>query len=51
VFPHPSKLDLIDTAHAEGYTVVLHVVLTPDESAVARVAYRARAAGHPVAEN
>jgi predicted ABC-type ATPase len=51
VFSHPSKLELIDTARAAGYTVVLHVVLIPEELAVARVAYRVQAGGHPVAEN
>jgi predicted ABC-type ATPase len=51
VFSHPSKLELIDTAHTAGYTVVLHVLLIPGELAVARVAYRVRAGGHPVAEN
>jgi predicted ABC-type ATPase len=51
VFSHPSKLELIDTAHRSGYTVVLHVLLIPEELAVARVAYRVRAGGHPVAEN
>src|SRR6201999_3279262 len=51
VFSHPSKLDLIDTAHTAGYTVVLHVVLIPEELAVARVAYRVQSGGHPVAEN
>jgi predicted ABC-type ATPase len=51
VFSHPSKLELIDTAHTAGYTVVLHVVLIPEELAVARVAYRVQSGGHPVAEN
>ena len=51
VFAHPSKLELIDTAHTAGYTVVLHVVLIPEELAVARVAYRVQSGGHPVAEN
>jgi predicted ABC-type ATPase len=51
VFSHPSKLELVDTARAAGYTVVLHVVLIPEELAVARVAYRVHAGGHPVAEN
>lgn len=51
VFSHPSKLELIDTAHAAGYTVVLHVLLIPEELAVARVAYRVAAGGHPVAQN
>jgi predicted ABC-type ATPase len=51
VFSHPSKLELIDTAHAAGYTVVLHVLLIPEELAVARVDYRVRAGGYPVAQN
>jgi predicted ABC-type ATPase len=51
VFSHPSELDLIDTAHAAGYTVVLHVLLIPEELAVQRVKYRVRASGHPVPEN
>ncbi|PXX02496.1 zeta toxin family protein [Mycolicibacterium moriokaense] len=51
VFSHPSKLELVDTARAAGYTVVLHVVLIPEELAVARVAYRVQSGGHPVAEN
>jgi predicted ABC-type ATPase len=51
VFSHPSKLELIDTAKAAGYVVVLHVVLIPEELAVTRVAYRVQSGGHPVAEN
>jgi predicted ABC-type ATPase len=51
VFSHPSKLELIDTAQAAGYTVVLHVVMIPEELAVARVAYRVAAGGHTVPEN
>ena len=51
VFSHPSKLELIDTAHAAGYTVVLHVLLIPEDLAVQRVAYRVQAGGHPVAES
>jgi predicted ABC-type ATPase len=51
VFSHPSKLDLIDTAHAAQYTVVLHILLIPDELAVQRVAHRVSAGGHPMAEN
>jgi predicted ABC-type ATPase len=50
VFSHPSKLDLVDTAHRAGYTVVLHVVLIPEELAVERVRYRVRAGGHQVPE-
>lgn len=50
VFSHPSKLELIDTAHAAGYTVVLHVVLVPEELAVHRVRHRVDAGGHTVPE-
>lgn len=51
VFSHPSKLELIDAAHAAGYTVVLHVVLIPEELAVERVRHRVRAGGHQVPED
>ncbi len=51
VFSHPSKLELIDTARAADYTVVLHVVLVPQELAVRRVQYRVRAGGHDVPED
>ncbi len=51
VFSHPSKLDLIDAAHAAQYTVVLHVLLIPEELAVQRVRYRVRAGGHAVPED
>ncbi len=50
VFSHPSKLDLVRSAHASGYQVVLHVMLVPEELAVMRVAYRVRAGGHDVPE-
>ena len=51
VFSHPSKLELIDTAHAAGYIVVSHVLLIPEELAVRRVRYRVNAGGHDVPEN
>jgi predicted ABC-type ATPase len=51
VFSHPSKLELIDQAHAAGYTVVLHVVLVPEELTVTRVALRVRSGGHSVPED
>ncbi|MGZ5364890.1 MAG: zeta toxin family protein [Mycobacterium sp.] len=51
VFSHPSKLELIDAAHAADYVVVLHVVLVPEELAVQRVAHRVQAGGHSVPEN
>jgi predicted ABC-type ATPase len=48
VFSHPSKLELIDAAHGAGYTVVLHVLLIPEELAVQRVRHRVSAGGHDV---
>ena len=51
VFSHPSKLTLIDSARAAGYTVVLHVLLIPEELAVQRVRHRVAAGGHDVPEH
>ena len=50
VFSHPSKLELIDNAHAAGYSVILHAVLIPEELAVLRVRHRVDAGGHDVPE-
>jgi predicted ABC-type ATPase len=50
VFSHPSKLDLIRSAHGEGFTVVLHVLLVPEDLAVERVRHRVLAGGHEVPE-
>ncbi len=50
VFSHPSKLDLITSAQHVGFIVALHVVLVPEELAVARVAHRVAAGGHAVPE-
>lgn len=50
VFSHPSKLDLLDQAHARGYTVVVHALVIPEDLAVERVAHRVRAGGHNVPE-
>jgi predicted ABC-type ATPase len=50
VFSHQSKLDLIQSAHAAGYIVVLHVLLVPEDLAVERVKHRVRAGGHDVPE-
>ena len=50
VFSHPSKLDLIRSARGEGFTVVLHVLLVPEDLAVERVRHRALAGGHDVPE-
>ena len=51
VFSHPSKLDLLDEAHARGYTVVAHALLIPEELAVERVARRVSAGGHRVPQD
>ncbi|NLA34238.1 MAG: AAA family ATPase [Actinobacteria bacterium] len=50
VFSHPSKLDLLDEAHARDFTVVVHALLIPEELAVERVARRVSAGGHRVPE-
>ncbi len=50
VLSHPSKLDLVRTARAGGYTVVLHVLLVPEDLAVERVRHRVQAGGHVVPE-
>jgi predicted ABC-type ATPase len=48
VFSHPSKLELIDEATAAGYYIALHVLMVPEDLAVARVDYRLAAGGHAV---
>jgi predicted ABC-type ATPase len=50
VFSHPSKLALIAKAQRAGYRVELHVVLLPEDTAVARVRHRVGAGGHDVPE-
>jgi predicted ABC-type ATPase len=51
VFSHPPKLELIDTAHAAGYVIVLHVLLITEELAVQRVRHRVNASGLDVPED
>lgn len=51
VFSHPSKLDLIDTAQAAQYSVILHAVLIPEDLAVQRVRHRVASGGHDVPED
>ncbi|MDZ4233327.1 MAG: zeta toxin family protein [Dietzia sp.] len=51
VFSHPSKLELLDAAHAADYAVILHAVLIPENLAVLRVQHRVRAGGHDVPES
>jgi len=50
MFSHLSKLDLVVEAAAGGFTVVVHVLLVPEDLAVARVRYRVAAGGHDVPE-
>lgn len=48
VFSHPSKVDLVREAAEHGYLVTLHVVLVPEDLAVARVENRVEHGGHDV---
>ncbi len=48
VFSHESKVDLVATATAAGYDVVLHVVMIPLGLSGPRVAMRVAAGGHDV---
>lgn len=50
VFSHPSKLELLRDAHLNGYEVVVHVLLVPEDLAVERVARRIRSGGPSVPE-
>ncbi len=50
VFSHPSKVDLIGKGLAAGYLVELHVMLVPENLAVARVGHRVALGGHTVPE-
>lgn len=48
VFSHASKLELVTTATAAGYDVVLHVVMIPLHLSAGRVTARVAAGGHDV---
>ncbi len=48
VFSHESKVQLVQTAAAAGYDVVLHVVMIPPELSEPRVAARVASGGHDV---
>ncbi len=51
MFSHPSKLELVQAARAQGYTVwVMHVGVDSPDLSVARVAYRSATGGHSVPE-
>ena len=51
MFSHESKVELVEHALAAGYLVTLHVVLVPEELAVARVTKRVEHGGHAVPED
>lgn len=51
VFSHESKLELVRIAVDAGYLVTLHVVIVPEELAVARVVSRVRVGGYHVPED
>ena len=48
VFSHVSKVDLVTTAMAAGYDVVVHVVMIPPQLCAPRVQARVNAGGHYV---
>jgi predicted ABC-type ATPase len=50
VFSHESKVALLRDASRTGYRVVLHIVLIPEDLAVARVIARVADGGHHVPE-
>lgn len=51
VFSHESKLELLSTAAQAGYLTTLHIILIPEELAVARVVNRVSVGGHHVPED
>jgi predicted ABC-type ATPase len=51
VFSHASKVDLVRQGLQAGYLVELHVMLVPEDLAVARVAHRIVLGGHTVPED
>lgn len=50
VFSHPAEVDLVREAKGRGYLVMLHVILVPEDLAVARVLSRVEHGGHSVPE-
>lgn len=50
VFSHESKIELLRDAQHAGFHVTLHVVMIPEQLAVARVADRVANGGHHVPE-
>ena len=48
MFSHEYKVELVQQARAAGYLTTLHVVLVPEDLAVARVTKRVEYGGHAV---
>ena len=48
VFSHPSKLALLQAAHAAGFQTTLHIVAVPLKLALVRVRLRVQQGGHAV---
>jgi predicted ABC-type ATPase len=51
VFSHVSKVELLRAAMTAGYLVTMHVVMVPEELAIARVRSRVASGGHTVPEH
>lgn len=51
VFSHESKVELLRRASRAGYTVLLHIIVVPEELTVARVRKRVEGGGHTVPED
>jgi predicted ABC-type ATPase len=51
VCSHASKLALVDAAQTAGFYVAIHVLMVPEDLAVARVTARVNAGGHRVPED
>lgn len=50
VFSHESKVEMVRRASQAGYIVVLHIIIVPEDLAVARVEDRVANGGHAVPE-
>jgi predicted ABC-type ATPase len=51
VFSHRSRMQLVRAAADRAYLITLHVVMVPEELAVARVQSRVHIGGHPIDED
>ncbi len=50
VFSHPSKLEFVEMARRAGYIITVHLLVVPEDLAVARVDDRVINGGHSVPE-